>query len=99
MTNRYLQLTTVSCRWSERLRPSVRRWAVAGLGWILASALGLSLVYGVYKADLALTSPLGKLHTSLSRPAWALALCWVTLACVAGYGGPVDWVLSLPPLR
>ena len=69
------------------------------LGWVVALALGLSLVYGVYHADLTLTKPLGKLNTSLSRAAWSLALCWVTLACVAGYGGPVDWILSIPPLR
>lgn len=84
-------------RW--RIQPSLRSRVVAGLGWSLATALALSVVYGVHKADLTLTSPLGKLNTSLSRPAWSLALCWVSLACLAGYGGPVQWVLSLPPLR
>ena len=59
-----------------------------------------SVVYGVYHAHISpLTTPLGKLNTALSRPAWTLALAWVTLASSAGYGGPVDWILSLPPLR
>ena len=84
-------------RW--RIPAGMRTRVLAGLGWSLALALALSVVYGVHKADLTLTKPLGKLNTSLSRPAWALALCWVTLACLAGYGGPVQWILSLPPLR
>ena len=59
-----------------------------------------SVVYGVYHAHITpLTTPLGKLNTALSRPAWTLALAWTTLACSAGYGGPVDWILSLPPFR
>ena len=72
------------------------------LGWAAAAALGLSVVYGVYHAHVTgpdLTTPLGKLNTSLSRSAWALSLAWVTLACVRGWGGPVDWILSLPLLR
>ena len=82
-----------------RIPGGLKTRVVAGLGWSLAVVLGISLVYGVHKADLTLTKPLGKLNTSLSRPAWAVALCWVSLACLAGYGGPVQWVLSLPPLR
>ena len=84
-------------RW--RIPAGLRTRLLAGLGWLLATGLALSLVYGVFQADLTLTKPLGKLNTSLSRPAWAVALCWVSLACLAGYGGPVQWVLSLPPLR
>jgi len=78
----------------------LRNICVAVLGWILAAALAISVVYGVYHAHISpLTTPLGKLNTALSRPAWTLALAWVTLASSAGYGGPVDWILSLPPLR
>ena len=62
-----------------------------------------SVVYGVYHAHLAAAdgsaTALGKLDTSLSRAAWSLGLAWLTLACITGWGGPVDWVLSLPPLR
>ena len=86
-------------RWRTNVPAGVKARVVAGLGWSLALSLALSVVYGVHQADLTLTKPLGKLNTSLSRPAWALALCWVSLACLAGYGGPVQWILSLPPLR
>ena len=60
-------------------------------------------MYGVYHAHLAAAdgsaTALGKLDTGLSRAAWSLGLAWLTLACITGWGGPVDWVLSLPPLR
>lgn len=81
---------------------TLRTCLYALLGWLTASALALSVVYGVYHAHITgpdLASPLGKLNTSLSRSAWSLSLAWVTLACVMGWGGPVDWILSLPPLR
>ncbi|XP_030034482.1 O-acyltransferase like protein isoform X2 [Manduca sexta] len=32
---------------------------------------------------------------SVSRPAWALAIGWMVFACVHGYGGPINWYLSL----
>ncbi|CAH2076903.1 unnamed protein product, partial [Iphiclides podalirius] len=35
----------------------------------------------------------------LMRPAWAAAVGWMVLACVHGYGGPIDWFLSLPMWR
>lgn len=72
-------------------------WCVV---WTVSSALGLSVVYGVYHAHVTpLTTPLGKLNTALARTAWSVAVAGVTLACLQGAGGPVNWVLSLPPLR
>ncbi|XP_073964214.1 O-acyltransferase like protein-like [Choristoneura fumiferana] len=35
------------------------------------------------------------MNNSFRRPGWSLALCWMILACVHGYGGPVNWFLSL----
>lgn len=35
------------------------------------------------------------IYTSLSRAAWSIFLCMVIYACVKGYGGPVNWFLSL----
>lgn len=35
------------------------------------------------------------LYISLSRVVWALALSYIIFACVHGYGGPVNWFLSL----
>ncbi|CAH2076899.1 unnamed protein product, partial [Iphiclides podalirius] len=33
---------------------------------------------------------------TLMRPSWAIAIGWIVLACVHGYGGPINWFLSLP---
>lgn len=35
------------------------------------------------------------IYTSISRVAWSMFLCLVIYACVKGYGGPVNWFLSL----
>ncbi|XP_072938950.1 O-acyltransferase like protein-like isoform X1 [Epargyreus clarus] len=35
------------------------------------------------------------LYNSFLRPTWAMALGWLIFACAKGYGGPVNWFLSL----
>ncbi|XP_026314798.1 O-acyltransferase like protein-like [Hyposmocoma kahamanoa] len=35
------------------------------------------------------------LANSFMRPAWALGVGWLVLACAEGYGGPINWFLSL----
>lgn len=32
----------------------------------------------------------------LQRTIWPLCLCWISYACLSGYGGFVTWFLSLP---
>lgn len=34
-------------------------------------------------------------YTSLSRILWPASLGWLIFACVHGYGGPINWLLSL----
>ncbi|XP_073964184.1 O-acyltransferase like protein-like isoform X3 [Choristoneura fumiferana] len=34
-------------------------------------------------------------NNSFRRSCWSLALCWMIFACAHGYGGPVNWFLSL----
>lgn len=50
------------------------------------------LVHGLY-------SELGQVesaaYVSLSHTAWALAISWIIVSCVTGYGGPVNSILSL----
>jgi len=45
----------------------------------------LALVYGLY--DVQLSPIVGATYSSLSHSAWALALAWIVIACVTGYGG------------
>lgn len=37
----------------------------------------------------------GAFYESISRVAWSAALAWLVFACTQGYGGPVNWFLSL----
>ncbi|EFA05306.2 nose resistant to fluoxetine protein 6 [Tribolium castaneum] len=61
-------------------------------GWTAAIACLLSLVYGLYEANL---SPLaGAAYSALSHSAWALGLAWIVVACSTGYGGFANSVLS-----
>ncbi|XP_045478918.1 nose resistant to fluoxetine protein 6-like isoform X2 [Harmonia axyridis] len=36
------------------------------------------------------------LHIALIRQYWAMGISWIMVACISGYGGPVNWFLSLP---
>ncbi|XP_076285934.1 nose resistant to fluoxetine protein 6-like isoform X1 [Lasioglossum baleicum] len=66
------------------------------VGWLLSSASLLSLLYGLYEADL---SPLmAAAYSSLSHSVWALGLSWIVIACSTGYGGCVNSILSAPIL-
>ncbi|XP_051158662.1 nose resistant to fluoxetine protein 6-like isoform X2 [Leptopilina boulardi] len=66
------------------------------VGWLLSSACLLSLLYGLYEAEL---SPItAAAYSSLSHSAWALGLAWIVIACSTGYGGYVDVILSAPIL-
>lgn len=35
-------------------------------------------------------------YLSLHKVAWSIGLCWIVFASVKGYGGIVNWFLSLP---
>lgn len=55
------------------------------VGWLGSVAVLLSLVYGLYEADL--TPLTGAAYSSLSHTAWALGLAWIVIACTTGHGG------------
>ncbi|XP_054007968.1 O-acyltransferase like protein-like isoform X1 [Hylaeus anthracinus] len=66
------------------------------VGWLLSSACLLSLLYGLYEADL---SPImAAAYSSLSHSIWAFGLSWIVMACSTGYGGCVNSILSAPIL-
>ncbi|KAK6641346.1 hypothetical protein RUM44_013055 [Polyplax serrata] len=59
--------------------------------WVISMLTTFVLVHGLY-------SELGQIesaaYVALSHTAWALAISWVIIACVTGYGGPVNSILS-----
>ncbi|XP_071511439.1 nose resistant to fluoxetine protein 6-like [Diadema antillarum] len=70
-----------------RLKP-----VLVALGWTVATAVGMSCVYGLFHAKVTLAGSV--LYQMLSRFAWAVALSWVVFACKEGYGGWVNDILS-----
>ena len=70
------------------------------IGWMLATATGLAVVYGLrgdisgkHQGSVAVHA----LYNALSRSAWGACVCWVIVACSQGYGGPVNSLLSWSP--
>ena len=69
---------------------------MVAIGWIIAFALFFTTTYapilgdclnvsGLYDCDWTIA---GKVTWStLFRPMWGIWVCWVILACHAGYGG------------
>ncbi|XP_058791730.1 O-acyltransferase like protein isoform X2 [Phymastichus coffea] len=70
--------------------------ATVFIGWLLSTACLLSLLYGLYEAELSAAA--GAAYSSLSHSAWALGLAWIVVACSTGYGGYVNDILSAPIL-
>ncbi|CAH1646497.1 unnamed protein product [Spodoptera littoralis] len=65
--------------------------------WIAAFSLSTLLMYTNYPiAQPDWDNQLGdSLYNSFVRPLWALYLGCLIYACVNGYGGPINWFLSL----
>lgn len=66
-------------------------------GWLVAAGLCMTVVYAMYIYNHELTPMprgLGAAWMALNRPAWALGVAWVIVACATGHGGPVNWMLS-----
>ena len=70
------------------------------VGWMLATATGLAVVYGL-RGDISGKHPgsteVHALYNAVSRSAWGACVCWVIVACKEGYGGPVNALLSWSP--
>jgi len=63
---------------------------VACVGWIVAAAVNCSLLYGLHPTATKgqpLDVNTAAFYNAVSRTMWSLALAWVTVACVNGYGG------------
>ncbi|EEB12969.1 conserved hypothetical protein [Pediculus humanus corporis] len=69
---------------------------VAFLGWIIAFGLCGGSLFGVIRFYFYDHTPLeGSLYLAFHRVGWALGLSWIVIACVSGYGGPINHFLSL----
>lgn len=69
------------------------------LGWIISLGLMATVIFANYPlVQLTKSVPVidHALYESLSRVAWAIALCYIIFACVHNYGGPINWFLSHP---
>ncbi|XP_052739546.1 nose resistant to fluoxetine protein 6-like [Bicyclus anynana] len=60
-------------------------------------SLFMLIMYCKFKGDLLdfQNKTLKSLFHSFLRPLWALSLGWIIFVCVNGYGGPINWFLSL----
>lgn len=75
-----------------------KKQAINLTAWLLTFASMATVVFANYplaQLDSTATSLENGLYISLSRVAWALALSYIIFACAHGYGGPVNWFLSL----
>jgi len=81
--------------------PKLPGWFVIS-GWLITFTVGLLIEYGMFpynKFGEASYSTLTALsYATLHRPVWSLCLCWVIVSCHAGYGGPINSLLSWPAL-
>ncbi|XP_076360322.1 O-acyltransferase like protein-like [Tachypleus tridentatus] len=69
---------------------------VALLGWTVAFTCNLAVVFGVYAWNRGYLPGLvtGALYACISRFVWTLGLSWVVVACMNGYGGTINSLLS-----
>ena len=68
------------------------------LGRCISIAVGLAVVYGLYhyskNIGAKMTITASGFYHSLARTLWSLCLAWIVIACMSGYGGLVNDILS-----
>jgi hypothetical protein len=64
------------------------------LGWVIAAACCVSVLYGLRQRDTtnedALSVEVAALYNATARSVWAVGVCWVVFACACGYGGMLE---------
>ncbi|XP_061705725.1 nose resistant to fluoxetine protein 6-like isoform X2 [Cydia pomonella] len=72
------------------------RWFVA-LCWSCAVVVSAGIIYSSYPVLQMDWDSLfwDGIINSFARPGWAVCVGWMIFACTHGYGGPVNWFLSL----
>ncbi|XP_013412597.1 nose resistant to fluoxetine protein 6 [Lingula anatina] len=71
-------------------------WVTALLGWAVATAAGLAVVYGLHDVYQGhpLSNDVSALYITVSRTVWGACVAWVIYACCTGYGGFVNTLMS-----
>ncbi|KAK7497004.1 hypothetical protein BaRGS_00011740 [Batillaria attramentaria] len=72
---------------------------VVVVGWLAATGIAVSSLFGLYDATkFTDREPMevwqSALYNALGRTAWSISVAWVIIACVWGYGGFVNTILS-----
>ncbi|KDR21237.1 Nose resistant to fluoxetine protein 6 [Zootermopsis nevadensis] len=66
-------------------------------GWLLAAVGFLGALYGLLpfqQPDYVYDALESSLYNCLHRAIWSVSVGWIIFACVKGYGGPVNKILS-----
>ncbi|XP_065331424.1 nose resistant to fluoxetine protein 6-like [Cloeon dipterum] len=81
---------------SKKHHVALPKWGVV-IGWLICTALALSVLFLIlipYSESYVENALEAAFYGSLHKPAWSLCLCWIIWACVNGYGGVVNSILS-----
>lgn len=71
-------------------------WGVL-LGWTVCFATILAVIFGPIHTTAAgykVTVTEAVFYETFSRISWCVAIAWIVFACQAGYGGPINSILS-----
>ncbi|XP_022654768.1 nose resistant to fluoxetine protein 6-like isoform X4 [Varroa destructor] len=74
--------------------------SVRYFGWVTSTGVALAVVFVPYKwfSGAPWDGLDSALYAGYSKFMWSVMLCWLTLVCANGYGGPVNAFLSWRPL-
>jgi len=67
------------------------------VGWVASTSTALLIMFGLYSHVhhwTGLQIPVAAFYNAVARPAWSLVIAWIVVACVNGYGGPINTLLS-----
>ncbi|XP_077296659.1 nose resistant to fluoxetine protein 6-like [Arctopsyche grandis] len=64
------------------------------VGWIACFVIMGAAVFGMKPMDKNSKLEL-LMYNSFAKTGWSIAVMWVIIACIYGYGGPINWFLSL----
>lgn len=67
------------------------------LGWATSFGFMLASILSIYPLSQDENPSIldEALYNMFSRLLWSLGICYIIFACIHGYGGPINWFLSL----